>query len=221
MKHLFILSQPRSGLHLIRECLSQHNNIFIHKKELICPSYRCNRLNQTADEILSHLENLIQEDTRYVGFGAQIEHIKYKPDLMEHLVGAKIIIIYRRKRLERFVSYKIAMKRGRWHNPSKNLPTVDINLGEFISVEERHKREYYNLLEYLNSRVADYLIIEYEDILDSIIRIYKWLRLRPIETNMAELKGKTEYRQMSESINNYDEIIHKLHKIDYPLEFIL
>lgn len=217
-KKFIIFFHGRSGSELLVSLLNSHpeihcdQEIYLHRKALFPKRYLENRAKMSGKNIYGHKAKIVQLDRQY----ADKDRVK-----KEFFTDYKIIHLHRRNYLRQAISGILSHFRQTWHD-TKESPlegkkfvfNFDKLMNQIQWIEKCKQREK-EILEGL-----DYLYICYEDdLLDNskhqqtLDKIFDYLDVEsvPVGTNLF----RTTSDQLSDFIENYDEIAEAVKKTKY------
>lgn len=216
LKKFIIISQQRSGSHMLMNLLNSH------------PSIHCNSDLQTNDVREKGFDWTMSEgfkvpdgkDIEYIGF-----LVKYKQSLhfdLSKVSGIAVIHLSRRNRLTTFLSSKVALKFGCYENPERgvtlaNASELRANL-EPMKLEPEEMQQFFEKWSKKEEEVdacfrdMNTHRIYYEDICADRDRALNdavtWLGLDSCAFQVTDGRGreKLDNRPMNKAIANYGEV---------------
>lgn len=205
------MSQPRSGTHMLEECLKQHIQI-ASVDEVFRPGSR-GVIGNTAFERLNFINNNFKNITGFIQHD-DIIHYGYPPNSHDALYDFKpkplLIWLSRMDKISQYVSYMIALRNKQWmitkeHERKKIPPSFTIDIPNFISWANSQKSNRLTLLEkFKNWDSLNFLYEQCETNMQNICDIiFDKLDVEKIEVNKTTLKQRT-YNITNYVINYWD-----------------
>jgi len=222
-KKFVILAGPRTGGHLLIDLLNSHPQIYC-EGEILHPN-RVNKLFSLPLYIKGRTARI--EKNVVHGFKVDINQIKRQKiepqPFLSHLhhKNWKIIYLQRRNLLLQAISLHIAIARNQWSDTSATpLINSKFTIDSDQLIQNIQKRESCCLEEREVLAQLPHITICYDDELlkaeqhqKTADRIFEYLGVDsvPVQTNLA----RTSTDNLSDFLENYDEIISVLNKTKY------
>lgn len=216
MKRFVIYHQARTGSTMIQSALNTHRQI-ICEEELFHENHERN-LSQSARE---HVErNLFNRTAEAIGFKLQGYQATDEIDQLLRDDNYRVVLPYRRSKLEQYVSFLVAQQTNRWQR--RDEP-------EFLPVKVRVEVEAFeDFVKGNNQKEADIrkaveglptMTVFYEDCLDDwgnqMNRLQSFLGVEAVHLNPTTQKART--RPLNEWVENWDELPYIVREVPHPI----
>lgn len=230
-----ILAQPRTGSSMLIGTLRKHpqimgfGEIFNHKRTI----FNIDGYENSSKPLLylrnkypiNFLEHYIfssyQNDTKAVGFKLlqdQINnrHLRCVWNWLEQNQDIKIIFLMRKDFLASYASLLLAQRTGKYgikDQSQRDHTTLTIDYEECLQVFHHTKKQEENLLRLFRNH--DLLKITYEELVENLDKSFALLQdFLKVDLHLLKvLSVKQEVRNLSDVINNYEELCKK-----FPLD---
>lgn len=222
-KKFIIFGQPRTGSTLLADLLNSHPNVFCEGEILNAKTFKIVKLPNLYVQ-----GRCIKTSNKIYGFKALmyqlIEEHCIDPGEFVNTLNTNnwtIINVVRQNYLRSIISSKVAAARNKWHFHSQDLPRMQkINVDPDLLLQCLEKRELYIDKESeILSKIQHIRVVYETDLLlpenhqSTCDRIFEAL-----EVNSVKVKSKlvkTTANELSDVIENYDEIASKIGKTKY------
>jgi LPS sulfotransferase NodH len=233
-----ILAAPRSGSNMLCTYLNSHSEILCHHEifnpngifyalHLRSTSFSLGTVEERDNDPLAFLNRVWLADFghRCVGFKLtqrQNEAVFYS---VLRDAAVKKIILHRKNRIKRFVSFLIAEKTGEWEaygqRDRRERPTkVEVDLSDLYNHIELNNAYYSEVEDALRSSDQPFLSIAYEELLTGAIK-EQLLQFLGVAINVEALKVqsvKQNSHDLRDLISNFSELEMSLFGSDLEAE---
>jgi len=230
-----LLTQPRSGTHILTSYLKNHDELCWLDNE---PCYSLlkslngkkitNYCDIKADQKLFvryfdlYLNSLFQKNNKnnmQKGITAHIMDV-IRLDYLNFILSRKkikIILLYRKNLLSRYLSREIQLKTEINVNQISTLK-LNVNFNDFLDDVKYVMAERDAIEKHINNR-TDKLLLYYEDLVDNpkleLKKIKDFLSLKKDFTNLELEWFKQETREFKDIIINYNDFFNRIKDTEY------
>jgi LPS sulfotransferase NodH len=221
-----ILAAPRSGSNMLCTYLNSHSEILCHHEifnpdgifyalHLRATSFGLGSIEERDSDPLAFLNRVWREDFGRLCVGFKLTHRQNEAVFYSVLRDATVkkIILQRKNRIKRFVSFLIAEKTGEWEaygqSDRPERPTkVEVDLSALYNHIELNNAYYSEVEDILRSSGQPFLSIAYEELLAGDLK-EQLLGFLGVATNVEALKVqsvKQNSNDLRDLISNFSEL---------------
>jgi LPS sulfotransferase NodH len=208
---VIIISSGRSGSSLLVNYLNSSRNVHCHG-EILSSEHGYGKVEgKSTAELRAHVVSFFgKRATAYVGakfLTHQFEELKITiEDVLEVLREPKVLLLYRSKLLETYVSLLIAQENNIWYSSDRvNRISVPVSKREFLDYVSVQRRRWQRCLEGICGRVPLFCMT-YEELVEApretMDQVFAFLDVPPAPIYTKSVKQNPQ--SLREKVSNYD-----------------